>query len=186
MLRESGLSLLEMLFVLAISALFIINTAYFIPRFYYLFYKLYQTEQIKLVMHQTIQPLMKDIRRAGFMLNNSPKKRDDAIMIDNKKGCVILSYDLLGAYQKSYTKKATQGTAKFMYRLKRNNIEISVTDNHHHDQRWRKLFDPNIIEIVAFTVKDHFQYAEVSLKGRSVKTSAISYTLRQVVKYENR
>lgn len=183
--KESGLSLLEMLIVMAMTAVFLVNAAYFIPHFCYRFFYLYKTQQIKRVVHQTMQPLMKDIRRAGFIFGKEKSEDTPAIIINDRRDCVILSYDSIKTERWQCGDAGEGKTRRFIYRFHKNNIEVASAVASDDQQRWYKLFDPKDIMVMAFNILDHGRYAKVAVTARLIKNSDISYTFVQPVKYEN-
>lgn len=185
MSKESGLSLLEMLIVMALTAVFLVNAAYFIPHFCYRFFYLYKTQQIKQVVSQTMKPLMKDIRRAGFIFGQKKSEAVPAIIINDRRDCIILSYDSIKTERWQCGDAGEGNTRRLIYRFHQNNVEVASGVASDDLQRWYKLFDPKEIMIMAFNILDYDRYAKVVVTARLIKNSNISYTFVQPVKYEN-
>lgn len=185
MLKESGLSLLEMLIVMAMTAALLVNAAYFIPHFCYRFFYLYKTQQIKQVVHQTMKPLMKDIRRAGFIFGEHKSEDIPAIIINDRRDCIILRYDSIKTKGWQYGDGGEGKTRRLTYRFHQNNVEVASGGISDDQQRWYKLFDSKEIMIMAFNILDQDDYAKIVVTAQLIKRPDISYTFVQPVKYEN-
>lgn len=186
MLKQAGIGLLEMMIIIMLSALFLAHAVHFIPSFHYRYFTLYHQEHIKRTLRHALQPLVQNVRRAGFLHNISDGSIDTGLMISQDKRSICLCYNsFLYSEQGMLQKKRRLNSIKIVYRFHDHNIEFWMKGEGAEGKQWRRLFDPKTIKIHDFKINDRGHYAEIFIKGSSIKIKSSTHTVLLRVKYEN-
>ncbi|WP_392566974.1 hypothetical protein RHO15_05270 [Utexia brackfieldae] len=188
MLNSRGFSLFEMLLILMLSSLLMMTLILFFPLLYRHLLQHYQQQRLRQAVDWGMLPMIKDIKRAGFMakLSLSSGQMQSAIVIEPARPCLIIRYDLSGIAQSSDVASNVSSNASFAYRYHQHNIEYASDVSHCSGNGWIKLFDEREIKVTSFTLLDKPTYLQLRLSACLIFQPTLCYQYAQWIRYENR
>jgi prepilin peptidase dependent protein B len=186
MLKQQGFSLFEMLLVLALSSILMLTIIQFFPVFQQQWLSLYQKQRIMHIVNNTLLPLYKDIKRAGFIAKINAQPIAEALQVNAEGNCIIIHYDLNRKGTWAIDEKDLSKVDTFVYRYAKNNVEYLPGAQNCKGIGWEKLFDNKEINIIQFQLFDQHSYLEIRMTGALVAAPDIVYSLSRMIRYENR
>ncbi|XKM12601.1 prepilin peptidase-dependent protein [Orbaceae bacterium ac157xtp] len=180
-----GFSLLEMLFTLLISSIILFAGLTFYPSFQLSITHVYQTYRVSEVIDQTMNSIIKDIKRAGFIANDPTTNTIKSYEINAKNNCIIIRYDSNSNGHWILESDDPQYVDVFAYRFNQNNLEYKTGANKCSGSAWEKLFDPKEIKINQFYINQIDNIFTITISASLKNKPSINYQQTYRVKNEN-
>ena len=178
---SKGFSLVELLFALAISSLLMFGAMSFYPALQQDVLLIYQQNRMQETVNQAFAGLIKDVKRAGFIANDPALITEQSIEISAKNDCIITRYDAESTGKWRYFPLDSKNSDIFAYRYNKNNLEYRVGVPNCIGTGWEKLFDPDEIKVMQFSVEQHVGYIELNISTALTKRTSSLFKLTQLV-----
>lgn len=185
MLKELGFSLLEMLISITLTSLIVIGVTSFYYQLQQNTLHYYQITHLQQAVEQALVGLSKDIKRAGFIADDSNKMKNNALEIVRSQNCIIIRYDSKIRHDWVYDQWNLNNSDIFTYRFKNNNVEYRTGAVNCKETKWEKLFDPAEIKITKFDIKQKKNTIELSIGAELKKQKHVKYQVTKIIKNEN-
>lgn len=182
---EKGFSLLEMLLALMLSSLILIGAISFFPTLQMQLLQTYHLYRLEQAMRSGISGLVKDIRRAGFIMADIRPTAVSPLVINSAKNCIIIRYDLDRSGIWEYYSGDAKNSDIFVYRFNKNNLEYRTGVPSCTGTGWEKIFDPAEVKVTQFSLEQSAYYLTIIMQTVMKKNSTLMKSLVQVVKHEN-
>ncbi|AHN26554.1 Prepilin peptidase dependent protein B precursor [Gilliamella apicola] len=145
----------------------------------------YQITHLQQAVEQALVGLSKDIKRAGFIADDSNKMKNNALEIVRSQNCIIIRYDSEIRHDWVYDQWNLNNSDIFTYRFKNNNVEYRTGAVNCKETKWEKLFDPAEIKITKFDIKQKNNTIELSIGAELKKQKHVKYQVTKIIKNEN-
>ncbi|MGL4858195.1 MAG: prepilin peptidase-dependent protein, partial [Enterobacteriaceae bacterium] len=147
--RAGGFTLPEMVLAMALGAVMILSIVQSWPALWQQSQTLLRRYQLEATLQEALQPLFKDVRRAGFCAGNCTDKawRLGAHSGEARYSCILLSYDL------NRNGEIEPEQEWFGYRLRAGNLESLRGATQCDGGGWQRVIDERIIRVTLLQIE---------------------------------